>query len=169
VLQQLCKHCINTKHVNCTFSAKPCLSQSSSSTHHPPMATPASLTREISPPPTPRKRTSQARPADAVEAPNGPQRSAAGPSLAAIEAGQAKIQDHLAYFSAHLREASRPSLPATPRLSINDFVRLYQRSESPRGRHFVIHQHNHPIAGVHCMNPLLVCSDEAEQRLIVCR
>lgn len=72
------------------------------------------------------------------------------PSLAAVEAGEATISNHLQYFSTHLSQAIRPlSSEAQPRLSIADFVELYTRNQTPNGHHFVIHQHDHPIAGVH--------------------
>jgi hypothetical protein len=71
------------------------------------------------------------------------------PTLAAVEAGKAKIDDHLAYFKAHLAKASRHTQPDVPRLSIPSFASLYQSNSHPHGHHFVIHQHNHPIAGVH--------------------
>ncbi|KAI4211294.1 MAG: hypothetical protein L6R36_009507, partial [Xanthoria steineri] len=70
------------------------------------------------------------------------------PTPASIEAGEIQIQDHLSYFSNHLARAVRPENPG-PRLSTPDFVTLYQRNYHPQGRHFVVHQHDHPIAGVH--------------------
>lgn len=70
------------------------------------------------------------------------------PTPASTEAGEIQIQDHLSYFSNHLARAVRPENPG-PRLSIPDFVTLYQRNCHPHGRHFVVHQHDHPIAGVH--------------------
>lgn len=70
------------------------------------------------------------------------------PSLASIEAGEAKIKDHLEYFSAHLARATRASAPR-PRLSNLGFVDLYLRNQHDHGRHFVVHQHDHPVAGVH--------------------
>ncbi|KAL8756703.1 MAG: hypothetical protein Q9199_002749 [Rusavskia elegans] len=70
------------------------------------------------------------------------------PTPASIEAGEIQIQDHLSYFSAHLARVVRPQTPG-PRLSIPDFVDLYQRNYHPHGRHFVVHQHDHPVAGLH--------------------
>ncbi|KAL8773660.1 MAG: hypothetical protein Q9209_001426 [Squamulea sp. 1 TL-2023] len=70
------------------------------------------------------------------------------PSLAAIEAGEIQIQDHFSHFSSHLAAAVRPSISG-PRLPIPAFVDLYKRNCHPHGRHFVVHQHDHPIAGVH--------------------
>ena len=71
------------------------------------------------------------------------------PDLAAIEAGEAYIEDHLRYFSHHLERALRPVFAGDSSLSIADFMSLYARNQHAHGKHFVIHQHNHPIAGVH--------------------
>lgn len=73
---------------------------------------------------------------------------------AAVEAGEGAIRDHLRYFTTQLTSRIRPmpSNPAGPpetRLSIQDFVDLYQRNQNPGGHHFVIHQHDHPVAGTH--------------------
>lgn len=94
---------------------------------------PSTLSRDISPPPT-RKASAQANRQD-------------NPSLAAIEAGQAEVRDHLDYFAKHLAAARRPC--PGPRLSIDDFRALYTRNEHKHGCHFVVHQHDHPISGVH--------------------
>ena len=81
--------------------------------------------------------------------PNVPQPNTSS-GLAAIEAGQVKVTDHLNTISARLKECVRPlPKPPIPRLPINDWVKLYKRNEHPEGRHFVIHQHDHPIAGPH--------------------
>jgi len=69
----------------------------------------------------------------------------ANPTLAAIEAGQAQIRDHLEYFAKHFESVLRP--PRSPRLTIDDFRLLYKRNQHPQGRHFVVHQHDHPISG----------------------
>ncbi|KAF7597230.1 hypothetical protein BBP40_008072 [Aspergillus hancockii] len=71
------------------------------------------------------------------------------PNLAAIEAGQIEVTDHLSIFSSRLRQSARPFIPQSPRLQIADWISLYQRNQHPEGRHFVIHQHDHPIAGPH--------------------
>lgn len=73
------------------------------------------------------------------------------PSLAAIEAGEVEVTDHLGIFSTKLDEfARRPShVPPTPRISIPDWVDLYKRNLHAEGRHFVVHQHDHPVSGVH--------------------
>ena len=34
-------------------------------------------------------------------------------------------------------------------LSVGAFENLYERNQHVHGRHFVIHQHDHPVAGVH--------------------
>lgn len=71
--------------------------------------------------------------------------------LASIEAGEVEVIDHLGIFSTKLSQYNRPSSISqpTPRLAINDYVDLYRRNSHPTGRHFVIHQHDHPIAGPH--------------------
>ena len=70
------------------------------------------------------------------------------PSLAAIEAGEIRIQDHLSTFSSRLARVVRILSPG-PRLAISDFEALYERNCHPHGSHFVVHQHDHPVAGVH--------------------
>lgn len=110
------------------------------------MSQPSSLQRRVSPPPLKRKRTGEVtkeeewKPASKVES---------SPTLAAIEAGEAVVEDHLDYFSKHLRKACRPVTASSPRFSITDFGDLYKRNQHDHGHHFVVHQHNHPIAGVH--------------------
>jgi hypothetical protein len=110
------------------------------------MAVPLSLEREISPPPTTKKRTHDGadKSLDATQNDNIL-------SPAAIEAGKAKIRNHLDHFCFHLGGAViRPlDLPEQPLLSIANFATLYQRNQHAKGHHFVIHQHNHPVAGVH--------------------
>jgi hypothetical protein len=69
--------------------------------------------------------------------------------LAAVEAGRAKVEDHLTYFKHHLAKASRTTPPGIPRLTINDLSTLYKNNQHQHGHYFVIHQHNHPRAGVH--------------------
>lgn len=108
-----------------------------------PMNPPSSLTREISPPLV--RNTSRSSTTQAIHRNDCSPKSR--PSLAAIEAGQARIRDHLSYFASHLQRAARPSVLDTPRLSIPDLQSLYQRNENSRGRHFVVHQHDHPISG----------------------
>lgn len=71
------------------------------------------------------------------------------PNLAAIEAGEEKVTDHLSVISMRLAQCIRPLEQPTPRLSIAEWIDLYKRNEHPHGRHFVIHQHDHPVAGPH--------------------
>jgi hypothetical protein len=72
--------------------------------------------------------------------------------LASIEAGEVDVTNHLEIFSSKLSQHTRPvnhiSQP-TPRLMIDEYVDLYRRNSHPTGRHFVIHQHDHPVAGPH--------------------
>ena len=112
------------------------------------MDKPSSLLREVSPPPG-AKRRKASRPHSENTRTNSI--SKLEPALAAVEAGRAKIEDHLAYFSAHLAKASRVTPAGVPRLSIEGFADLYQRNHTEHGNHFVVHQHNHPKAGLHCM------------------
>lgn len=70
-------------------------------------------------------------------------------STAEVEAGKAQVRNHLAYFAERLGNALRLSSCSGPRLRIDDFVALYKRNLHPHGRHFVVHQHDHPIAGTH--------------------
>lgn len=71
------------------------------------------------------------------------------PTTAAIEAGNAHIDDHVTHFSTHLSKyLMKP--PSPPPLSIDAYAALYSaNANNPRGAHFVIHQHDHPIAGTH--------------------
>lgn len=107
----------------------------------------SSLKAPVSPPQRKRQIRSQAAEAS--------QRSSASPNnehnLAAIEAGEVKVDDHLGIISAKLHQFIQPSLKSQqmPRLSIAEWVDLYQRNDHPEGRHFVIHQHDHPVAGPH--------------------
>ncbi|KAF2192239.1 hypothetical protein K469DRAFT_694371 [Zopfia rhizophila CBS 207.26] len=113
------------------------------------MDRPSSLLRDISPPRlTKRRKTSETTNPDAKRHDINSS-SSAFPTLAAVEAGQAKIQDHVAYFTEHLAKASTSTHRDVSRLSIDEFADLYQRNQHEHGNHFVIHQHNHPKAGVH--------------------
>ena len=104
---------------------------------------PTSLRTSISPPP-PRIRRS--RETFHIDKNHVPQRNVyAVPELAAIEAGEIRIRNHLEHFSHHLSHYARATSP----LSIPSFVDLYKRNQHPHGRHWVIHQHDHPVAGVH--------------------
>lgn len=96
-----------------------------------------SLFRTVSPPPIPKRRKNQVS-----------SKSVA----AAIEAGEKHVSDHLAFYSSHLLSAIRPSpnIPHVPRLSHAAWIELYRRNAgSLKGCHYVIHQHDHPVAGTH--------------------
>jgi hypothetical protein len=120
------------------------------------MVLPNSLARDISPPPIrkpPETRYSTDKTTLAEEQAENQREqciNSDGPSLAAIEAGEAQVRDHLAYFSHHIRLMSRDTQSALPRITIDDFQDLYQRNNHPHGCHFVIHQHDHPISGNAC-------------------
>lgn len=69
------------------------------------------------------------------------------PRLAAIEAGEILITDHLTTLSVQLKRVKK-TVPGNF-LSIEGLVDLYRRNQHKHGRHFVVHQHDHPVAGVH--------------------
>jgi DNA polymerase Ligase (LigD) len=71
------------------------------------------------------------------------------PRLSAVEAGDASVEDHFLFFSSKLLEASRPYVSGTPRICHQAWCELYQRNLNPQGRHSVIYQHDHPVAGTH--------------------
>ena len=67
--------------------------------------------------------------------------------FAAIEAGKIVVEDHFSVFSDQLKKFTKAG--PGPFLSIEGFVDLYKRNQHEHGRHFVVHQHDHPIAGLH--------------------
>ncbi|KAI0509047.1 DNA polymerase ligase-domain-containing protein [Xylaria bambusicola] len=73
------------------------------------------------------------------------------PTTSAIEAGQASIEDHLNYFSTLLAKTTLSPFPSgSPHLSVEGYRKLYEANAgSSRGAHFIIHQHDHPVAGTH--------------------
>jgi DNA polymerase Ligase (LigD) len=73
----------------------------------------------------------------------------ASPTTAAVESGDVNLEDPVSFFSAKLLEAARPELPGVPRLSHERWLDIYHRNQHPHGRHFVIPQHDHPVAGTH--------------------
>ncbi|KAF2856721.1 hypothetical protein T440DRAFT_437682 [Plenodomus tracheiphilus IPT5] len=118
---------------------------------------PPSLSRDISPPRSLKRRKISGIPVigpasepivEHVEEENSPNKHVF-PTLAAVEAGKAKIDDHLTYFCQHLSKSIRPKDPTTPHLSLSSFGHLYASNCNPQGHHFVLHQHNHPRAGIH--------------------
>lgn len=75
-----------------------------------------------------------------------------GLSAAAVEAGEARVDDHLDYFSQILTKATLAPFPPdnAPHLAVARYRELYSASfGSSRGAHFVVHQHDHPVAGTH--------------------
>ncbi|KAF6825281.1 hypothetical protein CMUS01_09895 [Colletotrichum musicola] len=70
---------------------------------------------------------------------------------AALESGSASIPDPAAHFFSHLaRHTLSPYPSGTARLPADEFRSLFERSVgSADGAHFVVHQHDHPIAGTH--------------------
>ncbi|ORY57184.1 DNA polymerase ligase-domain-containing protein [Pseudomassariella vexata] len=73
------------------------------------------------------------------------------PKTSAVEAGEAKVDDHLAYFCGILAKATLAPFPnGMPQLPVTNYRELYDAHFGKReGAHFVIHQHDHPIAGTH--------------------
>lgn len=73
------------------------------------------------------------------------------PTSAAIENSTVKITEHLDWFSSLLTRAILQPFPeGQPRLAIPAYRSLYNNSfQSPAGAHFVVTQHDHPVAGPH--------------------
>ncbi|KAH8682365.1 DNA polymerase ligase-domain-containing protein [Xylariales sp. PMI_506] len=76
------------------------------------------------------------------------------PSAAAVEAGEVSVEDHLAYFGAKLASATLVPFPkASPHLPVPAYRHLYSSNSGfgggNSGAHFVVHQHDHPVAGTH--------------------
>lgn len=113
------------------------------------MVKPTTLDRDVSPPPLRKKsvvvngikKAAVGAEEDISRAPHGKSEAAA------VEAHEVGIRDHLSFFANHLATVIRPT--SGPRLSIGEFQDLYQSNQHSKGAHFVIHQHDHPIAGVH--------------------
>ncbi|KXL49404.1 hypothetical protein M433DRAFT_106279 [Acidomyces richmondensis BFW] len=119
---------------------------------------PASLIRDISPPPIRRSRRTNIKSSndstiDGKGAFGNPQDGSPNQCVdtqsttAAVEAGYVQISDHLEFFSKHLMCMKRVS--PQPTMNAEDFRTLFQRNRHAFGHHFVIHQHDHPISGVH--------------------
>ncbi|EGX91232.1 ABC1 domain containing protein [Cordyceps militaris CM01] len=75
------------------------------------------------------------------------------PTAPAVESGAAIIDDHLQHFSEHLAQFVRQRTGEDSilcKLSIDEYAAIYTANAgSEQGAHFVIHQHDHPIAGTH--------------------
>lgn len=112
------------------------------------MDLPSSLSRAISPPCSPRR--SKAAKSLCTYPVTKQQHDTNDESrVAAVEASRAKVEDHLKFFKHHLTRALRGTPTDVPRISVDEFSALYQSNQHHHGHHFVIHQHNHPKAGVH--------------------
>lgn len=86
------------------------------------------------------------------DSPSSISNSKSHPSTSAlIESAQIQINDHLTYFTTLLTKQTLTPFPSsTPRLPITSYTSLYKRSDaSPTGAHFVVTQHDHPVAGPH--------------------
>ena len=107
---------------------------------------PSTLIRGVSPPAVSRQGSTIISPATRTQSRNG----TAGPTTAQVEAGTEDIVDHVEFFSQKLSAFALPLAEATsPRLSHGRWLDLYNCSQSGSGHHFVIHQHDHPVAGTH--------------------
>lgn len=107
----------------------------------------SSLDAPISPPRVKYPKHSSARTEKPVSRSVSQDEYESTPRLTGIEAGEVTITDHLTAVSEQLKRVKK-TMPGTF-LSIEGFVDLYKRNQHRYGRHFVIHQHDHPIAGVH--------------------
>lgn len=96
-----------------------------------------SLARTVSPPPVIKKR-------------KGDEREEHKSATAAVEAGEKAVEDQLTFWSTHLLAARRPQASGVPRLDHREWIELYERNAgSLKGCHYVVHQHDHPVAGTH--------------------
>ncbi|KHN96724.1 ABC1 domain containing protein [Metarhizium album ARSEF 1941] len=69
------------------------------------------------------------------------------PTTAAIESGKARITNPADHFATHLGNHILAS--PLPLLPIPSYTALYAGSLTAQSSHFVIHQHDHPVAGLH--------------------
>ena len=87
---------------------------------------------------------------------------------AAVEAGEASVDDHLEYFSRRLSRCVNVSVLGDGALmGFGEWKELYMRNCHERGRHFVVHQHDHPVAGM-CAFLTLCLSDRYFSVFILC-
>lgn len=89
---------------------------------------------------------------DRPDSPSSISNSKSHPSTSAlIESAQIQINDHLTYFTTLLTKYTlNPFPPSTPHLPIATYTNLYKRSDANHtGAHFVVTQHDHPVAGPH--------------------
>ena len=93
-----------------------------------------SLREGISPPPARKTKPDEEPPAT---------------TTAAVEAGTVHVNDHVAFWGAKLSNFTRPSRHGLPQLSKDEWLDIYQRNQHKNGHHFVVHQHDHPVAGTH--------------------
>ncbi|KAJ5156677.1 hypothetical protein N7492_009480 [Penicillium capsulatum] len=108
-----------------------------------------SLLRPVSPPRLEFKNHEKKSEVTQISSPTA--QPSSSPDLAAIEAGEIEVADHLAIYSKSLGRFARwgAKVEQHPRISIPVWKDLYSRNEHPHGCHFVIHQHDHPLAGPH--------------------
>lgn len=70
-------------------------------------------------------------------------------TTAAVEAGKVEVEDHVAFFAEKLLAARQPPVLGRPQIDHAEWLNLYTRSANDQGHHFVVHQHDHPVAGTH--------------------
>lgn len=116
---------------------------------------PLTLHAPVSPPPTRNRRRNRTPPLpeseiNSISTESHPPNNKPNVSTSAVEAGLHSIPSdaQLEYWSSHLSPYVRRD--ALPPLSTQTFADLYSANAGKdRGAHFVIHQHDHPVAGLH--------------------
>ncbi|KAJ5090651.1 hypothetical protein N7532_009335 [Penicillium argentinense] len=96
----------------------------------------SSLQKSVSPPP--KRRGANGQDGD-------------NPHPSKITPSDPKTSEYLDTWSMKLRKSILPASEqgSTPHLPIDQWVDLYRRHAHSNGHHFVIHQHDHPVAGPH--------------------
>lgn len=107
----------------------------------------ATLSKRVSPPPARREKV-DASALEKVRTRRTSLRESEQPTTAEVEAGASAVDDHVEFFSSKLAASTREDISG-PRLAHLDWLELYKRNDTASGHHFVIHQHDHPVAGTH--------------------
>jgi hypothetical protein len=95
------------------------------------MSIPSSLTRDISPPARRSKRQKTSNAARVKDDATAPSSLAVDvqPTLAAVEAGRARIEDHVAYFRDRLSNVQKKFDEGQPKISMDEWTNLYTSNE----------------------------------------
>jgi hypothetical protein len=129
-----------------------------SEVEHEPVRHLDSLRRQVSPPPTRAKKKESDKASvnsngriDAESNVTSKNHLSNEPEVttAAVEAGKVDVEDHVSFFSEKLLLARRLSVSGRPQLDHTQWLNLYKRNLTDEGHHFVVHQHDHPVAGTH--------------------